>query len=131
MNNVKKVLKKLGTKAKDFFMSLKEKKEKLTAKLAVSFIAALELAAPAFAADAGGGDVDPDEAFNNVIGFMATWIGRVGLVIAFVGAVMFGLAIKNDDADGKQRGLMTLGAGFVVFAITKALDMFGLTGGTV
>lgn len=130
MNNVKKVLKKLGTKAKDFFMSLKEKKEKLMVKLAVSFIAALELAAPAFA-DAGGGDVNPDDAFNNVVGFFATWIGRIGLVIAFVGAIMFGLAIKNDDADGKQRGLMTLGAGFVVFAITKALDMFGLTGGTV
>lgn len=131
MNNVKKVLKKLGTKAKDFFMSLKEKKEKLTAKLAVSFIAALELAAPAFAEGGGGGDVDPDAAFNNIIGFMAKWIGRIGLVIAFVGAVMFGLAIKNDDADGKQRGLMTLGAGFVVFAITKALDMFGLTAGTM
>ena len=130
MNNVKKVLKKLGTKAKDFFMSLKEKKEKLMAKLAVSFIAALELAAPAFA-EGGGGDVDPDAAFNNIIGFMAKWIGRIGLVIAFVGAVMFGLAIKNDDADGKQRGLMTLGAGFVVFAITKALDMFGLTAGTM
>ena len=133
MNNVKKVLTKLGTKTKDFFMSLKEKKEKLMAKLAVSFITALELAAPAFAeaGGGGGGDVDPDAAFNNIIGFMAKWIGRIGLVIAFVGAVMFGLAIKNDDADGKQRGLMTLGAGFVVFAITKALDMFGLTAGTM
>lgn len=129
MNNVKNVLKKLGTKAKDFFMSLKKKKEQLTAKIIVSFITAVSLAAPAFAEGGGGGsDIDPDAAFNNVIGFFADWIGRIGLVVAFVGAIMFGLAIKNDDADGKTRGLMTLVSGFVVFAITKVLDLFGLTG---
>lgn len=126
MKNVKKLLKNLGTKAKDFFMSLKEKKAKLTAKLTVYMLSAVSLAAPAFA-----DDVDPDAAFNNVVGFFATWIGRIGLVVAFVGAIMFGLAIKNDDADGKTRGLMTLISGLVVFAVTKALDMFGLTAGTV
>lgn len=68
------------------------------------------------------------EQFETIIKFFADWIGRIGMVIGFVGAVMFGLAIKNDDADGKQRGLMTLAAGFIVFAITKALDMFGITG---
>ncbi len=130
MNNVKKVLKKLGTKSKDFFMSLKEKKVKLAAQIAVSFISAAAFAAPAFAAGGGGGSVDPDAAFNNIIGFFATWIGRIGLVVAFIGGVMFGLAIKNDDADAKTRGLMTLVAGLIVFAVTKSLDLFGLTGGT-
>ncbi len=130
MNNVKKVLKKLGTKSKDFFMSLKEKKVKLAAQIAVSFISAAAFAAPAFAAGGGGGGVDPDAAFNNIIGFFATWIGRIGLVVAFIGGVMFGLAIKNDDADAKTRGLMTLVAGLIVFAVTKSLDLFGLTGGT-
>ena len=41
---------------------------------------------------------------------------------------MFALAIKNEDAEAKSRGLMTLAAGFVVFAITGALDLFGITG---
>lgn len=130
MNNVKKVLKKLGTKAKDFFMSLKEKKAKLTAQLMVSFISALAFAAPAFA-ESGGGDVDPDTAFNNVIGFFATWLGRAGLVVALIGGIMFGFAIKNDDADSKQRGITTMIAGIVVFAVTKSLDLFGLTGGSL
>lgn len=132
MNDVKKVLKKLGAKAKDFFMSVKEKKAKLAAKIAAYFVSAAALAAPAFAADGGGGgDVDPDAAFNNLIGFFATWIGRIGLVVAFIGGVMFGLAIKNDDADAKTRGLMTMVAGLIVFAVTKSLDLFGLTGGTL
>lgn len=123
MNNVKKVLKKLGAKAKDLFMSLKEKKAKLTAQLVVSAMSALALAIPVFAE--GGDAADAGSAqFNAVVEFFATWIGRIGLIVGFVGAVMFGLAIKNDDADAKTRGLMTMAAGFVVFAVTKALDMF-------
>ena len=66
-------------------------------------------------------------AFNQVIGFFATWIGRIGLVVAFVGGVMFALAIKNDDAEAKTRGLMTLASGFVVFALTLSLNLFGIT----
>lgn len=82
----------------------------------------------AFADDTNLQNGEGDQMFFKLIGFFATWIGRIGLVVAFVGAVMFGLAIKNDDADGKQRGLMTLAAGFIVYAITLALDMFNLTG---
>lgn len=122
MNNVKKVLRKLGTKAKDFFMNLKEKKDKLAVRLATYFVSAVTLAAPAFAESEGGGG--GEEQFTTVINFFATWIGRIGLIVGFIGAVMFGLAIKNDDADAKTRGLMTLAAGFVVFGVTKALDMF-------
>lgn len=108
-------------------MSFKEKKEKLAVKLAVYFISAFSLATPAFATGSSGstGTADAgDEQFMTVINFFATWIGRIGLVVAFIGAVMFGLAIKNDDADNKTRGLMTLASGFVVFGVTKALDMF-------
>ncbi len=126
MNNVKKVLSKLGTKAKDFFMSLKRKKAKLTAQLTAAITSAIALAAPAFAeaAGGGGGSGAGEAQFNAVINFFATWIGRIGLIVGFVGAIMFGLAIKNDDADAKTRGLMTLAAGFVVFAVTQAMDMF-------
>ena len=81
-------------------------------------------------AEGGGGEgvADGEAAFNSVIGFFATWIGRIGLVVAFVGGIMFALAIKNDDAEAKTRGLMTLASGFVVFALTLSLDLFGITG---
>jgi hypothetical protein len=79
----------------------------------------------------GGGNAatpsqDADQTFLDLIGFFATWFGRIGLVVGFVGAIMFGLAIKDENADGKQRGLMTMISGFVVFAITLSLDLFGL-----
>ncbi len=100
----------------------------VTAMLTVT----LMTSASAFAAAPGGGTsgaaaVDGEAAFNEVIGFFATWIGRIGLVVAFVGGVMFALAIKNDDAEAKTRGLMTLASGFVVFALTLSLNLFGIT----
>ena len=100
---------------------------KITAFVSTMFTMALATSLSAFADD-GTAAVDGEAAFNQVIGFFATWIGRIGLVVAFVGGVMFALAIKADDAEAKTRGLMTLASGFVVFALTLSLDLFGITG---
>lgn len=79
------------------------------------------------AGGAGGGDSSSaEDSYETVIGFFITWIRRIGAVIALVGGIMFGLAIKDNNADQKQAGLMTLIAGFVVVAITAAVDMFDL-----
>lgn len=100
------------------------------AALAVTTLYAMSIitAVSAFADGTGGAgaDVDPDATFNKVISFFANWIGRIGLVVAFVGGIMFGLAFKNEDADGKTRGLQTLAAGFIVFALSKSLNLFGI-----
>ncbi len=115
---------------KRFFSAINAKRKKIALSITTTLTMAMMSAVTAFAEDAGGA-VDGEAAFNNVIGFFATWIGRIGLVVAFVGGIMFALAIKNDDAEAKTRGLMTLASGFVVFALTLSLDMFGITGGTV
>ena len=65
--------------------------------------------------------------FNTIIKFIAGWIGKLGMVVGFIGAVEFGFAFKGDDADGKTKGLRTLISGFVVFGITQTLGMFGIT----
>lgn len=115
---------------KRFFSAINAKRKKIALSITTTLTMAMMSAVTAFAED-GGNVVDGEAAFNNVIGFFATWIGRIGLVVAFVGGIMFALAIKNDDAEAKTRGLMTLASGFVVFALTLSLDMFGITGGTV
>lgn len=58
-----------------------------------------------------------DDSFNNMIDFITTWFTRIGLAVGLVGGIMFGFGIKDDNADTKQRGLMTLVAGLVVAAI--------------
>lgn len=74
----------------------------------------------------GSGSSDADSSYKSVVEFFITWIRRVGALIAFVGAVMFALAIKNNDAEQKQNGLLTMVAGFVVVAVCIAIDMFDL-----
>lgn len=67
-----------------------------------------------------------DDTYKDVVSFFVTWIKRAGFLVAFIGAVMFGLAIKNNDADQKQTGLLTMIAGFVVGAICIGVDLFNL-----
>lgn len=74
----------------------------------------------------GSGSADADSTFQNVINFFITWFRRVGALVAFVGAIMFALAIKQNDAEQKQAGIITMVAGFVVVAICLAADMFDL-----
>ena len=78
----------------------------------------------AFAAGGTGAEA----AYQSTITFFITWIRRIGMMIAFVGAIMFALAIKNDDAERKQAGLITMVAGFVVAALCAASAMFNLFG---
>lgn len=111
-----------------FFSAAKSKCKKVITAVTTMVTMTMVSAVTAFAeGGGGGGTVDGEAAFNQVIGFFATWIGRIGLVVAFVGGVMFALAIKNDDAEAKTRGLMTLASGFVVFALTLSLNLFGIT----
>lgn len=74
----------------------------------------------------GGGAKSSEDTYQTVIEFFITWFRRVGMIVAFVGAIMFALAIKNNDAEQKQAGLITMIAGFVVAAICQAADMFDL-----
>ena len=111
-----------------FFSAAKSKCKKVITAVTTMVTMTMVSAVTSFAeGGGGGGTVDGEAAFNQVIGFFATWIGRIGLVVAFVGGVMFALAIKNDDAEAKTRGLMTLASGFVVFALTLSLNLFGIT----
>lgn len=113
------------------FSAVNAKRKKIMLTLTTMVTMSMLSTVTAFAAPAdggGGGTVDGEAAFNKVIGFFADWIGRIGLVVAFVGGIMFALAIKNDDAEAKTRGLMTLASGFVVFALTLSLNLFGITG---
>ena len=112
---------------KNFISALNAKRRKAVLSLTTMVTMAMASSVSAFA-EGGEGAADGEAAFISVIGFFATWIGRIGLVVAFVGGIMFALAIKNDDAEAKTRGLMTLASGFVVFALTLSLDLFGITG---
>lgn len=77
---------------------------------------------PVFATDAGVAE------FNQVVLFIAGWVNKLGMVVAFFGAIQLALGFKNDDADAKVRGLKTLISGFLVFAISLEATVSSLFG---
>ena len=113
-------------------MKLSTMNKKKAAKLFVSLAAAAIMMTvfTVIASAAGGGQpqggTGADAAYQSTINFFITWIRRVGWMVAFVGAIMFALAIKNHDAEQKQAGLLTMVAGFVVAALCLASDIFNL-----
>ena len=94
----------------------------ILAVMAVMFTM-LTVTASAAGAPAGGG---AEQTYQTVIQFFITWLTRIGMLVGLVGAIMFALAIKSNDAEQKQAGLLTMVAGFVVAAVCGAADMFNL-----
>lgn len=65
-----------------------------------------------------------DAKWNAVIGFLTPWIQRLGGAVILIGAIEFGLGFKNDDPEGKTKGLRTVIAGCIVFAVGVSSNIF-------
>lgn len=65
-----------------------------------------------------------DALWNTISGLIETWVTRLGGVIIFVGGIMFGLGWKSDDAEQKSRGVSTIIAGAIVFALAQLTSTF-------
>lgn len=75
----------------------------------------------------GGADATGDSVWSDIISTFVKWIKRLGFLVAFVGAIMFALSVKNNDAENKQNGILTMIAGFLAVAICTGVDKFGIT----
>lgn len=74
----------------------------------------------------GSGSGTADTAYQNVMNFIVTWIRRLGAAVALFGGIMLALGFKDNDADSKEKGIKTMIAGFVVWAICAGISMFDL-----
>ena len=76
----------------------------------------------AYAAPAGGGGADAEGFINTIIGLLQTWIPRLGGLIVVVGGIQLGIGFKDDNADGKTRGMQCMIGGAIVAAIGGLLN---------
>jgi len=99
---------------------LKGFKKSVLALYSMAFVFAMS-SITSFAASAAPSGAEGK--WDAAIGFITPWITRLGGAVMLIGAVEFGLAFKNDDAEGKTKGMRTLIAGAIVIAV-------GLSSGT-
>lgn len=71
---------------------------------------------------------DPDTIIGSVLGIILFATRYIGAALIIWGLVMFGLSIKNDEPESKQKALMTTFAGVVVFSLKWILQTAGITG---
>ena len=93
-------------------------------KIQISMLMYAVLAPISVASATTGTATTADAKWNSVINFILPWIQRLGGVVILIGAVEFGLAFKSDDAEGKTKGLRTVIAGCIVFAVGLSSSIF-------
>lgn len=67
---------------------------------------------------------DANTIFSSVMTFISTWTRRVGALGALIGAIMFALAIKDENAATKINGLKTFAAGAICMSVSTILPLF-------
>ena len=67
---------------------------------------------------------DAEVIYQNILLFIARWTRRIGAAGSFIGAVMFGFAVKDNNAVGKVTALKTFAAGAIVVSVSGILSTF-------
>ena len=70
---------------------------------------------------------NPETIIDSVLGIILFATRYIGAALIIWGLVMFGLSIKNDEPESKQKALMTTFAGVVVFSLKWILQAAGIT----
>jgi hypothetical protein len=76
------------------------------------------LAIPVFAE----GGADAEGFINTITELLKKWIPRLGGMIIVVGGIQLGVGFKDDNADGKTRGMQCMIGGAIVTAIGTAIN---------
>lgn len=65
---------------------------------------------------------DPDSFIDEIVNLLKEWIPRLGGMVVVVGGIQLGLGFKDDNQDGKTRGMQCMIGGAIVAAIGKLVS---------
>jgi hypothetical protein len=97
--------------------SLKPKYAKIIAFTPLAFMAS------SVSVSATGGGTDPNEVISSILELLKQWIPVMGGLVVIVGAIQLGVSFKDDNADGKTRGIQTIIGGAIITAIAGLVNL--------
>ncbi len=62
----------------------------------------------------------PGELAQDAIDFFSIWIGRIGGIVAIIGAIKFALSIKSDDPKEQLQAILIMVSGFMIQSAISA-----------
>lgn len=96
-----------------------------TTIFATLLLMAMMCVGTAFAEESSNaGEQEAEVLWQTFADMISKWVTRIGLVIMFVGGVMFGMGFKDNEATQKSNGLNTLVAGAIVAVLGGMAYMF-------
>ena len=68
----------------------------------------------------------PADLASGAISFFSLWLGRIGGIVAFSGAIKFALSIKSDDTREQLQAVLIMVSGFMIAAAVRNLNVFNI-----
>ncbi|MCL2740047.1 MAG: hypothetical protein FWE47_02510 [Oscillospiraceae bacterium] len=100
--------------------------KKFFTKVAPAALAVVAMGVPTLAAGIG---FTMPKVLISVIGMMMTAFQFIGVATVIFGAIQMGFAFKNDDADGKTKGMRAALSGAIVYAVGLGGSVYFTTSG--
>lgn len=66
---------------------------------------------------------DPNQVISSILDLLKKWIPIMGGLVVIVGAIQLGVSFKDDNADGKTRGIQTMIGGAIITAIASLISL--------
>lgn len=67
---------------------------------------------------------DADTEFSAILSFIGSWTRKVGTLGMFLGAIIFALSFRENNANGKVTGVRTMSAGGVIICVSAMIYFF-------
>jgi hypothetical protein len=64
-----------------------------------------------------------DSVITEILTLLQEWIPVMGGLVVIVGAIQLGVSFKDDNADGKTRGIQTMIGGAIITAIAALITL--------
>ena len=71
--------------------------------------------------------LDPNqglEMFSALISFLATWMGRIGGMVAFIGVIQFALATYNQSPEQRVTAMLVFVSGAMLLGVSLSYSFF-------
>ena len=68
---------------------------------------------------------DADAFWDSTVGFIFSWIARIGAMVGVFGIVQIGSSFASDNPDSRVRGIQFFVAGCIIFAAGKSPHFIG------
>jgi hypothetical protein len=126
MNLITKIRKYAQNCAMNLLHTISQSRKRIHTSLAVKYAKIITFSPLLFMASSlkvSAEGPDANAVIQEILGLLQEWIPVMGGLVVIVGAIQLGVSFKDDNADGKTRGIQTMIGGAIITAIAALITL--------